>query len=307
MLTGIGLKVLSTLAFSFMMTIMKAHTNYPVGELVFFRSAPALLVLFAWLWMRGEFPRALQTNWLSGHLVRSLSGACSMFMMFAAYNFLPLADSTAVLYTGPLMIVVLSGFFLGERIGILRICVVALGFLGVLIMLREHLGGMDGERSRGALGVLCGLLGAFFIAVAMIQTRRLAKSEHTGAIVFYFQTTATVAGLAFMLAGWLWPSTAPLSDFMNAQAWIWPSARDWGLLFIAGLCGGLGQILMTSAYRYADASIIASFEYVSMIWVVMLGIIFLGEYPSMYVIAGGAVVAAAGVLLILGERRRAFS
>ena len=78
MLTGVALKILSTMAFAFMMVIMKAHTNFPLGELVLFRSAPALLVLFVWLALRGEFPRALRTQWLGGHLVRSLAGACSM-------------------------------------------------------------------------------------------------------------------------------------------------------------------------------------------------------------------------------------
>ena len=120
MLKGIALKILSTLVFAFMMTIMKAHIDYPLGEIVFFRSAPALLVLFVWLLMRREFPGALRTTWLSGHLVRSIAGASSMFLMFATYIFLPLADSSAVLYTGPLMIVVLSTIVLGERMGVSR-------------------------------------------------------------------------------------------------------------------------------------------------------------------------------------------
>lgn len=304
MLKGVALKIVSTLAFAFMMAIMKAHTDFPLGEMVLFRSAPALLVLFVWLAARGEFPRALRTQWLSGHLVRSLAGACSMFLMFATYNFLPLADSTAVLYTAPLMIVLLSGVLLGERTGLLRAGVVAMGFCGVLIMLAEHLGAGDGPAGRGIFGVFTGLLGAFFIAVAMLQTRRLALSEHTGAIVFYFQFVSSLAGIGFMVLAALWPATAPSADFMRGQTWVTPGPLACALMFTAGLCGGLGQILMTKAYSYADASIIASFEYVSMIWVVALGIVFLGEFPSWQVILGGAVVSAAGVLLVVGERRR---
>ena len=100
MLKGIALKVTSTLAFAFMMVIMKARIDYPIGEIVFFRSGPALLVLLVWLLARGEFPGALRTSWICGHLVRSLAGAASMFMMFATYYFLPLADSAAVLVRG---------------------------------------------------------------------------------------------------------------------------------------------------------------------------------------------------------------
>lgn len=304
MLKGVALKILSTLVFAFMMAIMKAHTQYPVGEIVFFRSAPALLVLFVWLRMRGEFPSALRTSWLSGHLVRSISGAASMFMMFSTYYFLPLADTSAVLYTGPLMIVVLSSVLLGERIGASRAAAVGLGFFGVLIMLVEHLGDGRGRNPFAYIGVITGLLAAFFVAIAMIQTRRLTRTEHTGAIVFYFQVVASLAGLAWCGVAFVWPDAAPLAGFMRQQVWVTPGWRDVAMMCVAGLCGGGGQILMTKAYSFADASIIASFEYVSMLWVVALGILFFNEYPSFYVLIGAAVVVCAGVLLIAGERRR---
>ena len=304
MVKGVAYKILSTLAFAFMMAIMKAHTDYPVGEIVFFRSAPALLVLFAWLAMRGEFPGALKTQWLGGHLVRSIAGSASMFMMFSTYYFLPLADTSAVLYTGPIMIVLLSWLMLGERIGGTRLAAVALGFFGVLIMLWEHIGGGGGHNPRGSWGIVTGLSGAFFVAIAMIQTRRLALSEHVGAIVFYFQVVASLIGLAWCGLGWAWPQGAPLSGFMRMQEWITPQGNAAALMVLAGLFGGAGQIFMTKAYSFADASIIASFDYVSMIWLVSLGILFFGDYPSIYVLAGACVVAAAGVLLIYGERRR---
>jgi drug/metabolite transporter (DMT)-like permease len=220
--------------------------------------------------------------------------------MFATYIFLPLADSVAVLYTGPLMIVVLSGVVLGERMGLSRVVAVALGFCGVVVMVAEHLG--EGHGARGVIGVATGLGGALFVAIAMIQTRRLSFTEHTGAIVFYFQLVASLSGLAFCLAGALWPATAPFAGYMTTQGWVWPPPKDCAFMFAAGLCGGLGQILMTSSYRYADASIVACFEYVSMIWVVTLGILVFGEYPSLYVVAGAGIVIAAGVLLIFGER-----
>ena len=303
MYAGIAYKVGSTLVFACMLAIVKALNQYPVGELVFFRSFFALSVLIAWLARRGEFPRALYTQWLSGHLLRSFSGSGSMFMTFGAYSFLPLADVTAVGYAGPLIIVVLAGLWLNERVGPARWLAVAIGFAGVLVMLWEHLGG-GGEISRGAIGAGMALFGAFCVAVAMIQTRRLVQTEHMGAVVFYFQLTAAGLGVALMLVGGLWPASWPAAEAIRAQAWITPDRAHWTALVASGIFGGLGQILMTRSYMLADASIIACFDYMSMIWVLILGVAFLGEFPSAVVLTGAAIVAAAGLLVIWSEKTR---
>src|SRR5690606_19185208 len=132
-----------------------------------------------------------------GHLFRSLAGIGSMFCIFTAYALLPLADATAIGYASPLMIVVLASVFLGERAPPLRWAAVCVGFLGVLVMLWEHLGqGAPAGHARSAAGAIVMHAAAFLIAIAMIQTRRLTKTEDTGAITFYFQSTTTVASCA---------------------------------------------------------------------------------------------------------------
>src|SRR5689334_23030379 len=102
--------------FSVMLALGKAYSNYPTAQLVFFRSAFALVPLVIWLVMRGDFPRALYTKRPGGHLVRSLAGIGSMFCLFASYGLLPIADVTAIGYVAPLMIVPLAGIFLKEKI-----------------------------------------------------------------------------------------------------------------------------------------------------------------------------------------------
>ena len=306
MLTGVGLKVASTLLFSGMMALVKYNSGqYPIAELVFFRAFFAVLVLIGWLWMRGEFPRALYTNWLSGHLLRSLAGTASLTLGFTSYTLLPLADATAIGYAGPLFIVAFAGFVLRERVGLARWGAVALGSCGVLLMLWDHLGGVHAGSPREAAGALCALGNAIFVAVAMLQTRRLMRSEHIGAVVFYFQSTGTCfAALAMILAA-IWPGSGPVADFVHAQAWVAPAPGDLVTLIGAGIFGGLGQILMTSSYRYADASIIACFEYTSMIWALLIGILIFGEALTPVVLAGVAIVAAGGILAALSERHRA--
>ena len=304
MLKGIAYKVASTFVFACMMAIVKANVNtFPPGELVFFRSFFALPVLVVWLWQRGEFPGALQTRWFRGHLLRSFAGVGSMFLSFTAFNFLPLADVTAVGYAGPLIIVVLAAFWLKEVVSPGRWAGVLIGFGGVMLMLWEHLGSSDPSAARGVIGAFCALAGAFCVAIAMIQTRRLVQTEHMGAVVFYFQSTGAVLGLSLTLLGSFWPSSLPFAHLMQGQAWVTPPWTECLILICAGFLGGLGQILMTRGFTLADASVIACFDYVSMIFVLILGVVFLNEWPSSTVLMGAAIIAAAGVMVILGERR----
>jgi drug/metabolite transporter (DMT)-like permease len=304
MLHGIAYKVASTFVFACMAAIVKANAaEFPSGELVFFRSFFALPVVVVWLWQRGDFPRALYTKRLGGHLIRSFSGVGSMFLTFTAYGFLPLADVTVVGYAAPLMIVVLAALLLKERVAAGRWAGVGLGFFGVLMMLWQHLGAADPATLRGAIGALCSLAGAFCVAVAMIQTRRLVQTEHMGAVMFYFQSTGAVLGLLLALAGALWPADFIFASAIHAQAWVTPTWRLFGFLVLSGLFGGVGQLLMTRSFVLADASIIACFDYTSMIFVLLLGIVFLNEWPSVMVLVGAATIASAGMMVILSERR----
>jgi drug/metabolite transporter (DMT)-like permease len=114
----------------------------------------------------------------------------------------------------------------------------------------------------------------------------MTQTETTGAIVLYFALWASILSLASLPFGW-----------------VVPSAGDAALLVLTGLLGGVGQILMTSAYRDAGAATIASFEYVSMLWGILFGYLLFNEVPTASVLVGGAIVVAAGIFIIFRERR----
>ncbi len=300
MLTGIAFKIASTFFFSGMLALVKYYSAYPTAELVFFRSFFALFVLVFWLLWRGDFPRALKTKWLGGHLVRSFAGVGSMFLMFAAYGLLPLADVTAIGYAGPLLVVVFAALLLREKVTLTRWAAVMIGFGGVMVMLWEHL--TDGQGG-SAIGALCAFFGAVLVSIAMIQTRRLTRSEDTGAIVFYFQSTTTLASFFVIMAAEVWSPAWPLGAAIQSQAWVWPAAGDWWPLICTGLLGGAGQILMTQSYRYTDASIVACFDYTSMIWALILGFFMFAEVPAPIAMVGASIIAFGGLLAIYTERR----
>ena len=297
MLRGVALKVAATFVFAVMSALVKlAAARFPVSEIVMFRSLFALLVLIGWLRSRGEFPGALATRRPFGHIGRSLAGTGGMYSSFAALGLLPLADATAFTFATPLMIVPLAAILLGEAVRPYRWGAVAAGFVGVVIMLSDHLGAQSATRAAGSTVALAG---AGFAAVAMIQTRRLTQSEPTGAIVFYFSSvTSSVAALALVAAA-IWPQGL----WIGTQQFVVPEPREALALAAIGGLGGAGQILMTHSYRYADASVIAAFDYVAMIWASLLGFALFSEVPTARVLAGAALVASAGVYVVWRVRR----
>jgi len=216
-------------------------------------------------------------------------GGCGMFAGFMALSFLPLSDAVAIGYASPLITVVLAALILKETVRAYCWVAVAVGLAGVLIMLLPHLDLVAlarGPSGGPTVGVLFSLLAACCAAGATVQVRRLTATEKTGAIVFYFSLLTTALGLATIVLGWRMPGWS-----------------DFGLLVITGFIGGVGQILLTQSYRYADASLIAPFEYTTMIWALLIGWFAFGQMPQSSVILGGVIVAAAGLFVLWRESR----
>ena len=126
-------------------------------------------------------------------------------------------------------------------------------------------------------------------AFASLEVRKLSRAETTGSIVFYFTLTTSVAGALTAFLGWTVPTP---SDAL--------------LMIGAGIAGGIGQILLTSSYRYADVSVIAPFDYCSLLWALGIGYFLFGEIPNLIVLLGASIVIAAGVTVIYWERQLGF-
>lgn len=287
---GITLKLAATLTFTVMSALVKTlSAKYPIGQIVFFRSFFALIPLIIWLSWRSEFPSALKTKNFKGHLRRSCFGAMSMSMGFASLSFIPLPDAVALGYASPLLLVVLAALILKERVRVYRWTAVAVGFCGVLLMLSPYLGGQAvSGAGNGApvIGALLALGGALCSSFSAIEIRQLTATERTGAIVFYFTMMTSLLGLLSIALGWTMPTV--------------PEAL---LLVSTGILGGLGQIFIVQAYRYGDASLIAPFDYTSMIWAMAIGWFFFDDWPVPTVLAGAVVVIASGIYVILRERQ----
>lgn len=295
MITGIGFKLLSALLFTIMAAMVRSvGTSVPVGEVVFARSFFALVPLMTWLWWRGDVAKALAPTRPVGHLLRGMIGVASMFCMFSGLARLPLPDATVLGYASPLFTVLFAAVFLRESIRIHRWTAVAVGLVGVLVILWPQLrsgalaAALTGNATdETAIGAAFALGATVMTAGAMIQIRRLTQSEGTGAIVFYFTVWSTVIGLlSALLVGWVMP------DPKTAM-----------LLVGTGLVGGVAQILLTESYRHADASLIAPFEYTTILWAFSIGFFVFGDLPTLWTVVGGAIVVGSGVAVVLREHR----
>ena len=288
-MTGIGLKVLSVSVFLSMSTLLKAAGDVPPGELVFFRSLFAILPIVLFLSVRGELRSGLKTEALPGHVWRGIVGTMGMACGFLALTKLPLPEAVTLNYATPLIIVVLSALFFGETIRLYRWSAVVVGFVGVVVMVWPRLTLFsDGTSlaSDASIGVLAALLGCCFAAGAMLLVRRLVRTERSATIVLYFSITSTVLGLCTLPFGW-----------------IMPTPQQAVLLILAGIAGGIGQILLTESYRYAEMSVIAPFEYSSMILSIPVGFLLFRDVPTVEMLIGGAIVVGAGLFIIWRESR----
>ncbi len=283
---GIALKLAQTLAFSLMYAAIKLAGAVPVGEIVFFRGLFALVPLLIWSTFTVGPAAAIRTRRPLYHVIRSLVGVTSMFTNFAALKLLALATVTAFGFMQPIFAVILAALFLREHVGKYRWGAVVVGFAGVLLMIEPHGGLVSLLHLQMSRGVTYALLFSFLSAVVVVWIRQMSTTERSEAIVFYFMATCAVAGAATML----W-DCVPLS--FGQVFW----------LVLCGLIGGAGQIFMTYSYRYAEPSLLASFDYVSMVWATLLGYFVFAEVPAAMVFAGSGVVIAAGLLIAWRERR----
>lgn len=286
---GIGLKVASVTVFVGMATLIKAAKDIPPGELVFFRSFFAFFPILIFMAMRKTLHSGWKTKRLPLHIFRGFIGVTAMLAIFSALTRLPFPEAITLGYATPLLLVVLSALILKEQIRIYRWSAVLVGLFGVLIVIWPRLTLFTSGTpfsSIETIGVSAALIGATLAAFATLATRVLVQTEASATVVFYFAITSSLLALTTLPFGW-----------------VMPNPTQWIMLICAGIAGGIGQILLTECYRHASISIIAPFEYTSLLISVVLGYLIFGDIPTLHMLSGGAIIIAAGIFIILRERR----
>ena len=284
---GAALMLGATALFTIMGAFAKeASERIPFVEMMFFRSALALPVVFAMVY-RGNAWGTLRTKRFPGHVLRALSGTAAMGCGFYALSVLPLAEQVALTYTAPLFVTLLAIPFLGEKVGIHRWAAVLLGFGGILIMALGQGAFAAGAASVVLIGTIAAVSNGFFSAITTLLVRGLSSTETSTTIVLWQSVLMTLmTGLALPFV------------------WVTPTGPEWLLLLGVGLFGGIAQVMITEANASAQVSALGPYSYGAILWSMLLGWAVWGDIPGISTLLGAALIVAAGLYILHREWQR---
>ncbi|MCD9029799.1 DMT family transporter [Luteimonas sp. BDR2-5] len=269
----------AVLAFAGMDAGMKWIANdYSAFQVATFRSLATLPLVLAWIALRGRAGSLLHVHWPL-HLLRGLLGVGMIAGFVYGLARMPLSTAYAIVFVSPLMVTALAVPLLGEKVGPRRWTAIALGVVGVLVVLRPT---GEGVATLAGLAVVGG---ALCYAVASITVRKLAQRDSPEALVFWFLV------LMALFAGALaWPDWQPLQR------------GHWWVLGLIGVTGALGQVGLTHAFRLGEASQVAPLEYTALVWVVLLDLVVWQVLPDGMTWLGAAIIVASGLYMFRRER-----
>ena len=295
---GIVFLCLGVFVFSLQDAVIKQVSGaYPLTEVVVIRSMVAIPILLLLVQFEVGWRAVISPDfWLLA------ARAALMFVAYTAYYMafpaLPLADAVALYFTVPLFVTALAGPFLGERSGWQVWAAVAVGFVGVLVMLQPGSGLFEPA-------AMLSLVAAAMYATSMLMARRLGVAQAASVMAFYqnwvFFAGAAATALVLDQLGIVRADHPSLSFLV--RPWVWPSLWDGLLIASCGVIAAAGTLLLTSAYQVARASLVTSFEYTGILWAPLWGFLFFAEVPRPTTIAGAALIVVAGLVALRVAKR----
>jgi drug/metabolite transporter (DMT)-like permease len=278
--------------------IIKAISDlYPVHQAIIIRCIVALPILLVLVRMSGSFRNILspQARWLA---LRGLILVVSYTSYYLAFPAMPLAQVIALWFTTPLFVVALAGPILGERVGPERWIATIIGFVGVLVMVKPFSAAFD-------IAALLPVLSAVTYGTAQLMARRMGVTE-SAAVMSFHQNL-----MYFLVAGLvaLWLGDGRFAGGGNGsldfllRPWVMPTTEHLLMLAACGPIAAAGMVLLTQAYRMAEANFVTSFEYTAIIWASLGGWYFWNEIPDLYTFIGAALIIAAGLYVLYGARK----
>tara|TARA_Y100001970_G_scaffold282775_1_gene396342 strand:+ start:1321 stop:2202 length:882 start_codon:yes stop_codon:yes gene_type:complete len=267
---------ISVCAFSAMDLIVKWSENYPVGEVLFFRGFCGIIPLI-FLIPKKRYFDFYKTNRPFLHFKRCFAGLIAIVAIFIALRNLPLATVVSITFAAPIFTTILSIFLLSEKVGLYRWLAVIVGFIGILIISEPGFNSLNFYYIYPI--IFC--LGLSYVAIAIKQ---LSSSEPVWLISFYFS-------LSIMI----------LSFFTVTRGWILPSIKDFILLSLLGILGGLANLWLTQSYKFADVSLVTPLKYLALVFAIIFGYVIWGEIPTLKTLAGSSLVIISSLIIFRRE------
>ena len=278
---GILLRVAAISCSAALIACAKFASGRGVGtlEILFYRNALAMPVVLGAV-LLGPGLRSLRTKRPGAHFSRSMLGIFNMWTTFQALALLPLADATTIAFTAPLFATMLSSVVLREPVHRHRWAAIAVGIVGVVIVMRP------GAHHVAIAGLSVALVAALGSGIVTVTLRQIGATEPATTTVFWFTLAGTIASALAM------PFVAQGHDPLT-----------WGALILGGIAGGSAQMLMTASLRHAPVSVLAPFDYLNLPWSILYGWLLFSSVPAATTLAGAALIAASGLYTVHRERR----
>jgi len=258
--------------------LKQLSTHYPPFQVASLRGAASLPLVLVWAIATAGIAPLLRVRW-SLHLLRGVLGVAMMATFVYAVSKLPLSTTYSIFFVAPLLITALSVPVLGEKVGPRRWTAIAIGLIGVIVLLRPTGEGMI------SLAALAVLVAAVMYAVSAITVRVLARTDSTQSMMVWLMVMIAVGAGALA-----WPE------------WVTIRREDFWLIAGIGVAGALGQYAITEAFRMGEASAIAPLEYTALVWGVLFDLTFWGVLPDAITWIGAGIIVASGLYLIRREK-----
>lgn len=272
--------------------------DYALHQVVLIRSFIGLAVIMVLLMPFAGGFAAFRTKRLGMHLIRGGCVVVANMSFFLGLAAMELATAVAIFFVSPLIITVFSVLFLGETVGPRRWGAIAVGFAGVLVILRP---GTDAFQLVSLLPVMA----AVAYATIHMLTRKIGGTESAVTMAIYIQLTfiavCLVIGLVVGDGRFADQSNPSLAFFF--RAWVWPATSDFGLFAMLGLGVGIAGYLISQAYRVAEAAFVAPFEYLAMPLAILWGYVIFDEIPDALTFVGAAMIIGSGLFALWREAR----
>ena len=274
---GVLYMAASVVCFSIMDICVKWLDYYPVGQVLFLRFFIGFIPIF-FIIPRDKILNFYKTSRPGLHAFRAISGALAIIALFYGLRELPLADVVSLTFGGPIFVTIASIFFLSEKVGIKRWLAVFFGFIGMLLIVQPAFTDLN-------YYYISPIIFCIFFACVAISVRSLSKTEANYTIAFYFTFLCTIIGLCSIF-------------FVD---WIMPTKIDFLIFAIMGLCGSIGNLLLTQSYRLAEASLVTPIKYLSLVFAIFFGFLIWSEFPKILTFVGATLVSLSSLIIFVRE------
>ncbi len=267
---------ISICAFSIMDLIVKWSENYPVGEVLFFRGFFGIIpILF--LIPKDKYLNFYKTKRGFLHFKRCVSGLVAIVSIFIALRNLPLATVVSITFAAPIFTTIMSIIFLSEKVGLYRWLAVIVGFIGIIIISEPGFNSLN-------LYYIYPIIFCLGLSYVAITIRQLSTTEPVWLIGLYFSISIMI-----------------LSFFTLTEGWIFPNLKDFFLLSMVGILGGLANLWLTQSYKFSEVSLVTPLKYLALLFAIIFGYFFWDEIPTVKTLIGAALVIVSSIIIFRRE------